>query len=201
MTNAAAPTSEPAGDPAAWVDEHGDHLLRFALVRVRLRSVAEDLVQETFLAALKARANFRGGSSVRTWLTGILKFKIIDHFRVRHRETPFSQFDFGGDDGEAGFDETRHWKASAAPQEWEPDRASSSDRAGFLRAYLECSGKLPPQMARVFTLRELDGMPTEEVCKIAGLTPTNLFTIMHRARLALRRCLEESWFTRHDARN
>lgn len=187
-------------DPAAWVDEHGDYLFRYALARVRLKSVAEDLVQETLMAGFKSRDNFRGDSAVRTWLTGILKFKIIDHLRIRHRETPVSQLETDGDQGGDFFGSDHHWNQGDAPQMWDADRASANDREGFREAFARCSGKLPPLVARIFMLREVDELPTEEICKINGITPTNFFTIMHRARLALRRCLEETWFTRHDSR-
>jgi RNA polymerase sigma-70 factor (ECF subfamily) len=203
--NAASPggnPSDPAGNPEAWLDEHGDYLLRYALLRVRGHAVAEDLVQDTFLAALRARGDFRGGSSLRTWLTGILRFKIIDHYRRRQRETPFSHLDFHDAEERGSFDDRFHWRRDAElPGDWDSDRMIGLDREGFLKAYAACSGKLPPQVARIFAARELDDLKTEEICKIFEITPTNLFTILSRVRMALRRCLEQTWFNRHDARS
>src|SRR5437660_9593238 len=90
----AAPTAIAASDPERWVDEHGDVLYRYALVRVRKSEIAQDLVQETFFAALRTREKFRGGSSVRTWLCGILKNKVCDYYRKLGRETSFTDLKF-----------------------------------------------------------------------------------------------------------
>ena len=93
----AAPTAIAASDPERWVDEHGDILYRYALERVRKPDIAQDLVQETFLAAVRTHERFRGGSTVRSWLCGILKHKICDYYRKRGRETSFTDLEFLND--------------------------------------------------------------------------------------------------------
>src|SRR5689334_5348279 len=94
-----------------WLDEHGDALYAYALPRVRNADVAEDLVQETLLAAIKAHKNFAGNSAERTWLTGILKHKLIDHLRKSTRQRPLSELDV--DVTEEFFDSRGQWKAAS----------------------------------------------------------------------------------------
>lgn len=179
-------------DPEAWVDEHGDLLFSYALPRVRNREIAADLVQETFLAGLKGLANFKSQSSVRTWLVGILKNKIIDHYRRSSREIT-SELPF---EAEQPFTESGewhgHWNENSGPQKWsEPSREVELNE---LRQKLQtCIDQLPARLAHLYTMREIDAMPTEEICNRMEVTATNLGVLMHRARAQLRRCLEHYW--------
>src|SRR5688500_10622854 len=91
MSEAQAKSPSQSPDPERWLDDHGDYLFKYAVFRLRDDIVAEDAVQETFLAALKAYENFEGRGSERTWLVGILKHKIIDHFRRVGREAPIGE--------------------------------------------------------------------------------------------------------------
>ena len=183
-------------DPERWVDEHGDYLFHYALSRLRDPGRAEDFVQEALLAALKNASRFEGRASERTWLTGILKNKILDHFRKAGRETNFTDLEFYAGEEAATFtnqDFPDHWNAGAAPCEW-TDTGAALHREEFWRVFHSCSGKLPERIARVFILREVDAISSDEICATLNISPNNLWVMLHRARLALRRCLEVNWF-------
>jgi RNA polymerase sigma-70 factor (ECF subfamily) len=185
-------------DPAQWVDEHGDYLFRFAMVRLRNDALAEDCVQETLLSALEALDSYGGKSTERTWLTGILKHKVIDYFRKHSREVPLdpsetdlSEFDplFERDD-----EFKDHWNDYLSPRIWRrsPDEAlQENEFFGVLQA---CMSKLPERVASVFALREMNELETEEICELLAVSQSNFWVMMHRARMALRRCIEINWF-------
>jgi RNA polymerase sigma-70 factor (TIGR02943 family) len=187
-------------DPERWVDEYGDYLFKFALLRLRDPLKAEDAVQETFLAALKGGRNFQGLSAERSWLVGILKNKIYDHFRKASRETSFTDLEFYSDEesdrfvayglGKGG------WIHELGPQEWSK-QVESLDSELFWKTYRDCSGKLSKNIAAVFNLRELDGVESKEICALLNVSESNLWVMLHRARMALRRCLETNWFGRN----
>ncbi|GAB4362265.1 MAG: sigma-70 family RNA polymerase sigma factor [Deltaproteobacteria bacterium] len=181
-------------DPAGWLDAHGDALFRFALIRVRDRALAEDLVQETLLAAFRGREGFSGRSSERTWLVGILKNKIADHYRRAARENSRDELLLREALGGSPFDGTGRWKSG--PSEWGTDPAALARQAGFLEQLRRCLSELPGAQADAFTLREVDGLGTREICKVLEITETNLWVILHRARMRLRACLEANWFGR-----
>lgn len=180
-------------NPEAWVKDHGDILYRFALARLRNPELAANAVQETFLAALKAQKRFAGRSSERTWMVGILKHKIIDEFRKKYHEIPVTDLQSDGDDAlNAFFDNTGH--PYKYPSEWELKTDSLAYKHEFWNAINECLKKLPHRAAAAFTLRELDELETKEICKLLKISVTNLWVILHRARLQLRACLEKNWF-------
>lgn len=181
-------------DPSDWVHRYGDYLFRFAMLRVRDRAKAEDLVQETFLAALKGRDSFSGDSTEMTWLTGILKHKIFDHFRRQSREAPLAGADFPEPPGDDPFDARGHW--ATRPGEWGGNPADLLQQRAFHEQLRKCIETLPPNHASAFILREIDGAGTKEICKVLGVTETNLWVILHRARARLRECLETRWFGR-----
>ncbi len=183
---------DPDFDPSRWVDEYGDALYRYAVVRLRDGTKAEDVVQETMLAALRGYANFAGRSSLRTWLFGILKHKIIDQLREDARRADTADSTAGAADLTDFFDSHGHY--AAPPKRWQrtPEREVEREE---LRACLQaCLDALSPRLARVFSLRELDGLEREEICKILEISSTNYWVMLHRARLTLRACLERSWF-------
>ena len=187
----------PTPDPAAWVDEHGDYLYRYALFRLRDAGAAEDVVQEALLAALQARHSFAGRGSERTWLGGILKHKITDHFRRMGREAPLPQ---QGDEGPAHDEFFRagewqdHWKVEYAPTDWHASPAALAEQHEFWLVFQDCLGPLPRRTASAFMLREVDGLTSEEICEVLGVKVNNLWVMLHRARVHLRRCLELNWF-------
>jgi RNA polymerase sigma-70 factor (ECF subfamily) len=189
-------SSSPASEAEKWIDEHGDSLFRYALLHVHDRAVAEDLVQETFLAAFKSFTNFAGRSSVRSWLVGILKHKIIDYLRRAYRESDYHAEEEALPEGADVFDHQGHWqpKKGAAPGEWPADAAVAFEKKEFWKALETCLSRLPARTAQAFMLREMEDLSSEEVCKVLSVTSTNLWAMLHRARMMLRHCLEVNWF-------
>lgn len=181
-------------DPSDWVDRYGDYLFRYAMLRLRDRSAAEDLVQETFLAAYKNRSSFSGSSSEATWMVGILKHKIADHFRRQSREAPLPGGDLPDPPGDDPFNAAGRW--ATGPTEWGGNPADLFRQKEFLQQLTKCLSGLSPNQANAFTLREIEGADTNEICKVLNVTETNLWVILHRARMYLRRCLEANWFDR-----
>ncbi len=178
-------------NPDEWIDRHETYLFRFGLLRLQDPRLVEDVVQETFLAALQARDRFAGRSSERTWLVGILKHKIIDHFRKISRENPPVHGDRDGDERKDLFDDTGRWKTEAATsKDWVDDPSWVLERKEFREALARCLSKLPPRMATAFSLRELDDLSSAEVCAALNISAQNLWVILHRARMRLRQCLD-----------
>lgn len=169
------------------------YLLRYATLQLRDGAAAEDCVQEALLAALGGEANFAGRSNLRTWLTGILKHKIVDAIRRQSRERPVSDVSPEGDAGEFDglFDGRGHWREM--PDAWEqPEQALGQKQ--FFAALEQCLRALPARTAQAFMMREHMGLETPEICKELGITPTHLWVMLHRARMALRLCLDANWF-------
>lgn len=204
MTDVPSPPARAPqlSDPERWVDEHGDYLFKYALSRLRDPARAEDLVQETFLAALKGGKNFQGRSSEKSWLVGILKNKICDHYRRASRETPFTDLEFYSDEENAAFVpegvSKGEWLHERGPQAW-TNPGASLDNEVFWKTYRDCSNKLPKNVATVFNLREVDGIESKEICALLNISENNLWVMLHRARMALRRCLEVNWFSKQPA--
>ena len=190
------PTESSALDPTTWVDAYGDALYRFAYLRVNNQALAEDLVQETFLAAIKAKDNFRGGSSVKTWLTGILKNKVIDYYRKKNRsESLQATAAFFEKEESEMFSSDGHWNYQDAnvPAAWSPEQVLAADRREFMKSFHACAAKLPERIRQVFVLREVDGVSSPEICETMQISQQNLWTMLHRARNALRTCLQKTF--------
>ncbi len=182
----------PVLDPTTWVDDYGDYLFRFALVRLRNPDTAEEVVQQTILAALTARHSFRGRSSERTWLTAILKRKISDTLRdaVRRNVREVSLTDLPTD---SFFNRSGKWKKQ--PDEWSADDLGREiNRAEFRTTVAECLGKLPDRLRIAFVLKHIDEVSTTEICQSVDVTANNLAVMLHRARLQMWRCLTLNWF-------
>ncbi len=179
-------------NPEKWVQTHGDYLYRFALGRLRNSSQAENVVQETFLAAFKGLKTFKNQASERTWLTAILKYKIIDHLRAQYKEKPLSDLQADQRAVDSFFDEKEHPKKY--PTDWSPNPLELVKRSEFWKIFEECMKKLPKSTANAFQMREMDKQDVKEICKILKLSSTNLYVMLHRARLQLRGCLEKNWF-------
>ncbi len=188
------PKAASHADPDRWVDEHGDCLYRYALTRVRKEEVAEDLVQETLLVAVRTHEKFGGRSTERSWLVGILKNKICDHFRKLGRETNFTDLEFFSDEHSDKFDGDNYWIHERGPSDWKPEGEEAMKRAEFWQALQGCLGKMPERVAQVFMLREMDDLPSKEVCETLQISEANLWVMLHRARMALRQCLEMNFF-------
>lgn len=175
--------------------EHRAYLLRFARLQLRNDTWAEDAVSETILAALSKPQSFGNRSQLKTWLVGILKHKVIDQLRQRRREVVLQDEDGAGDGSEEldalMFKADGHY--AQKPAEWgNPEQELNSRQ--FYAVLEACAEKLPAAMGRVFLMREWLELPSEEICKELGLTATNLYVQLHRARLRLRECLELNWF-------
>jgi RNA polymerase sigma-70 factor (ECF subfamily) len=186
----AAGTEPPAA--CDWVDAHADYLFNFAIGQVRDASIAEDLVQEAFLAAIKARDRFAGQSSDRTWLTGILRHKIYDHLRRTCRERAVRAEVPASRDGESeAWEEAVMWLHDVAAESQSPSRRIELSE---FRANLEVAlGKLPPRVAQVFQLYEIEERPNAEVCARMNISESNLWVMLHRARKQLREHLGGWW--------
>jgi len=178
-------------DPETWVDDYGDALYRFALARVKDPSVAEDLVQETFLAGLGARKNFKGRSTTKTWLIAILKHKIVDHIRKKSREQDSDKLESLTDDIEMNFTDRGEWRNR--PNKWAKNPVKLYEQKEFMDVLYRCLGELPARQSEAFLLREMDGLSTEEICKELDITATNSWVMLYRARMLLRKCLQANW--------
>jgi len=198
MSDHTSISSAVRGSESVSPEAYRGYLLKFALLQLRDPHLAEDAVQETLLAALTAREGFAGKSSVKTWLTGILKHKIVDQQRRQARETPVADLLRGEVERETDeFDvlfrqRDDHW--DTAPQAWgDPEQALEDKR--FWQAFELCAQTMSAAVARVFMMRELQGLSTEDICKELDITPTNCWVMLHRARMAFRLCLEQRWLT------
>jgi RNA polymerase sigma-70 factor, ECF subfamily len=173
------------------VESERAYLLRYASLQLRDRHAAEDAVQETLLAALAGAAGFAGRSNLRTWLTGILKHKIVDAIRRASRDGPVPEADAAALDER--FDRTGHW--AEPPAAW-PDPDASLEQRQFFTVLEQCLDRLPARTAQAFMMREHLGFETADICKELGLTPTHCWVLLYRARMALRECLQANWFQR-----
>lgn len=176
--------------------EYRDYLLRYALYRLRDAEAAEETVHDTLLAALQAKQGFAAQSSVKTWLTGILKHKIIDAQRKLCRD-PFQLDEQNDDENDVSdfdglFDKTGHW-GSDGPRTWANPDASLEQQA-FWRVYEACAERMPKRTALVFSMREAMGYEIDEICQNLEITATNCSVLLYRARMSLRHCLEKNWF-------
>lgn len=169
-------------------------LYRYALPRVNNTEVAKDLVQDTFLAAWRNRENFKGEISEKNWLYTILKNKIIDHFRKA--STRLTDSLPGVADEEPYFDEAQHWIPASYPKDWNNDSDAPIIQKEFFDVLRSCKSKLKQLQNTVFTMKYLDGLDSEEICKALNLTASNYWVLIHRAKLQLRACLEKNWFAK-----
>jgi RNA polymerase sigma-70 factor (TIGR02943 family) len=187
-------------EPEKWIERYADALYAFAFARINRQEIAEDLVQDTLASAWKARDTFMFNASEKTWLISILKRKIIDHYRKKSTQNELNIFDKETGDGptdnffstEESYD--GHWNNGAAPKKWNSDFETPVESEEFYNILKGCLGKLPEKWAAVFTMKNMDDLDTEEICKELGITPSNYWVIMHRAKLQLRECMEKNWF-------
>jgi len=184
---------EQNNDPRMWVDKYGDYLYSFAISRVYDSMTAEDLVQDTFYSAFKAKDSFLGNSTERTWLTSILKRKIIDHYRKNARSKEDKILDSNNPFQKEGVMKG-HWEDEHLPHNWLYEDSKVLESKEFYATLKNCLSKLPEKWQAVFTLKEIDEVETEQVCKELDITSTNLWVIMHRAKVHLRKCIEKNWF-------
>lgn len=198
ITTRSISTMAEDDDLAQSLETHRKYLQRYAQFHLRDPSLAEDAVQDTLVAALSQRDRFQGRSQLRTWLTGILKHKVIDLMRSRDRALPPDAFSLDQDNNsaEGAFDAGGNWVDP--PADWgKPDAALEASQ--FWRVYQECCQRMSRRDALVYSMREVMGLSSEEICKKIEITTTNLHVILFRARQSLRTCISKNWFgTQHD---
>jgi len=187
-------------NPEKWVDNYADYLFSYAVSRVSNEDEARDLVQDTFLSALKAKQSFKGEASEKTWLVSILKRKVIDLYRKNavRKESSFEESEsfkvayehyFRSDDGSR----PGHWAGTHNPQPWN-EQKMNIEQAEFRKILAACLGKLPGTWSSVFRMKHIDEEPTEAICKELNISTSNYWVIIHRAKLQMRECLEKNWF-------
>jgi RNA polymerase sigma-70 factor (ECF subfamily) len=190
MTTAPKQAAQP--NPASWLDRHGDFLYRYAMFRLRDPIVAEDVLQETLLAATKGYSDFKEESSERTWLVGILRHKILDRCREVCKLRPLAETErFDTTD----FQEDGHWAEGPVPLAWHAEPYALLEQKEFWTVLSHGLDSLPPRMATAFVLREVDGLKTDEICHAINVSRENLWVLLHRARLSLRRFLQTNCFS------
>lgn len=178
----------PLHDPETWMDQYGDILYRFALFRVQDSTTAEDLVQETFLAALGAYKNFKGHSTLSTWLIAILKNKSVDHIRKKVKERKRNEIQHLKNMGGQNFCGYEQW--SHRHGKWCETPLNLYAHKELMDKLSKCLSKLPDRLAEAFIMREIDGFSTKEICEALNITSANCWVMLHRARRRLRTCIE-----------
>lgn len=195
----------PSGDAVEPdIDWHDDSIaslrrdmLRFASLQLRNPAVAEDMVQDALLAAMNGAERFAGRAALKTWVFAILRNKIIDHFRSAAREVKLQDLVDEDQDGcdalDALFSASGHWRPEERPATWlDPD--ASLEQKQFWTIFDACINSLPERSARIFMMREFIGLETAEICAELGISNSNCWVMLHRARMGLRECLENRWF-------
>lgn len=188
-------------NPSEWVDQFSEEFFRFAVYRVRSQAIAEDLVQDTFLSALNSIDKFRGDCPEKSWLYNILRNKIIDHFRKKTNQEIKQSSSFLENDEDNFFHRffnkdgkyINHWTDDASPKDWDISADTIMEREEFMRFLMLCLSFLPETWSKVFSLKNIEEFTTKEICKELDITPSNLWTIIHRAKLQLRGCMEQKW--------
>ena len=178
-------------NPDSWVDSYADYLFNFAVARVSDAEIAKDLVSETFLAGLKSAKNYKGDAAELTWLIAILKRKVIDHYRkinskkgkAEVRMSYSSSSDADGD-----------WMEEQVADPFSKTENSAMENEELGLAIQECIAKLPKKQGKVFTMKTIQGISTEDICNELGINASNLWVMIHRARTALMGCLNQNWF-------
>ena len=182
----------PNIDPNQWINNYGNLLFNYASSRVRTPEIAEDIVQDTFISALKSMKNFRGDSSEKTWLFAILKRKIIDYYRKSSTNKEINESRYDSPFQQSGFFEG-HWNTERAPSEWNFTAEGNLHQSEFQEIMEYCLSLLPDKWKAIFVMKVMEEMESDEVCKEMECSSSNLWVIIHRARLKLRECIEVNW--------
>lgn len=185
--------------PRKWIDLYADYLYSYAYLKTNSRETAEDIVQDTFLSAYKAKEQFKGDCHEKTWLTQILKNKIIDYYRKKNTYDHLDDYIEQSNDAfnDSFFDDPQHhgrWTMLVAPNLNANNVEEYMQSVEFEHTLLECLSKVPPKLHRVFVAKYLDDANSEQICKEYGLSASNYWVIIHRAKILLRTCLEHHGF-------
>ncbi|BBP46199.1 RNA polymerase sigma factor [Thiosulfatimonas sediminis] len=185
----------PTQDPfAQQIAPLRPRLLAFARLHLNCSEDCDDLVQETLFAAWHRYAQFQGKSTLETWVFAILRRKLIDLYRQRSKIQIFEYDENQLPDTDTLFQEDEHWQKVQAPTVW-PTPYKQMENEHFWQVFDLCIYHLPEQTSRVFSLHELLGFDTQQICETLQISEQNCWTILHRARLKLRACLEKNWFS------
>ncbi len=178
-------------NPNKWVDNYADYLFNYAVARVNNSDLAKDLVQDTFISALKSAKNFQGKSTERTWLVSIIKRKVIDHYRKINSKKGKAEvrMNFYNDGENEG-----NWLEERVPQSWDNASEKAVENEELKKQLEACISNLPEKYEMVFRMKTIQEFETEEICKELDITASNLWVIIHRARTQLRKCMEDNWF-------
>lgn len=178
-------------NPNKWIDRYADYLFNYTISRVNNKEMAQDLVQDTFLAALKSMKNFKGEASERTWLISILKRKIIDHYRKINSKKGKAEVRIIYNNAT----ETEgDWLEEQVADPFDKTAEDTIQNEELGNAIFDCLSKLPKKQAEVFKMKTIEGLETETICNELNITASNLWVIIHRARTAMAACLEDNWF-------
>lgn len=173
----------------SWVDDHADAMYRFALRRVKDQHAIEDILQETFLSALKAQESFRGDSEVRTWLIAILRLKIVDYYRKQSKDKKI-------EDARIEQSMTCNLNRTDKLTEWNVSPSNTLESQEFWAAFYSCVSRLPETLSQAYLMKEIDGCASTTICETLNISPENLAVRIFRARAALRDCLDANWFAK-----
>lgn len=191
-------TSGRAKTIRSWVLLYFDSLYSWAFYKTSSKESAEDLVQETFLVALKSFDQFEGKSTPKSWLFGILRHKITDYHRQKYKDPSIAILTTIENGSDALFDKLFNvhgeWNPGESPQPWQEETVHLLDDPDFNTTLQDCMKKLPLKWFSAVQLKFLEEKKPEQVCQELGVTPTNYWQIIHRAKLQLRKCLQINWF-------
>jgi len=179
--------------PDKWVGNYADALYAYTITRVKDVQQAEDIVQNTFLSAWKARDTYKGQASEKNWLYAICKNKIIDHFRKHAAD----MVNLSSKEEDMYFDQGNHWTGDAAPKAWSVHFQQPVESKEFYAILDQCKQKLKDIQQAVFVMKYMEDTDSEEICKVLGITTSNYWVLIHRAKLHLRKCLEKNWIGIH----
>jgi len=181
-------------NPHKWVESYADYLYMYAITRINDEELAKDLVQETFLAALEKVDKFEGKSTERTWLTAILKNKVVDVYRKKSSGLGTAEVKKAEQEQQDFFEEdTGHWIAENGPRPIGIEHQDPLINKEFNSIMQQCLQKLPALWMAVFTMKHIDDAATDFICSELRVTPSNFWVIIHRAKLNLRACLQKNW--------
>lgn len=189
--------SQVLANPDRWVDEYGDFLYRYAWSRLRDSTAAEEVVQETFLAGIRFQARYTGEGAERAWLLGILKRKIVDYVRMRNRYDRDGSWEDTNDPSAQLFDQNGRWNQQAFTSA-APDQIEAKEVWDVVNG---CLKHLPKGQADVFVLSVMEEMNSDQICESLGISASNLWVRLHRARLALAKCVGSRWFEDEEVPN
>lgn len=172
-----------------WVDRYSDYLYNYTIVRVNDHEVAQDLISETFFAGLKSAANFKGEASERTWLTSILKRKIIDHYRKSNSKKGKAEvrMNYTSEDNDGD------WLEERVSDPFDKTAEDTMENSELGEAIYNCLDGINAKQAAIFKMKTIDNFDTEAICNEFDITASNLWVIIHRARTAMAECLEKNW--------